>query len=443
MVVIYVFIEREEIRVPFFYTDMRLFNLLAGHGGEWLQRTGQFLFRRDISLSRLRQSFPGAVFVIASESTSPQVRLYGFSQRPWQRDISNVATGNAAAACRFVATNRAAANGGGKGSFSTMPLLPTLTHQCKLPPVKSAPESPASAKVMTPPLALRNPIFKPAPPEKFSAQWQNRLDAELRARKYSLQTIRSYQYYNRLLCRTLQKSPDEIRPEGITGFLAELEKDKKYSSSSINLAISAIKFFYDKVLKSERLCDRQRPHKDGRLPIVLSRKEIGKILDTECNPKHRLLLMLAYSSGLRVSEVVALKRESIDLERNVIYVRLGKGRKDRYTLLSEKAAQFIAEYYEFYGTQTWLFPGQSAARHLSIRSAQHIFDKAVTRAEIQKEVSIHSLRHAFATHLLENGTDIRYIQELLGHSAIRTTERYTHVARGSALRIQSPLDSTP
>ena len=220
-----------------------------------------------------------------------------------------------------------------------------------------------------------------------------------------------------------------------------MEKSQKYSASAINLAISAFKFFFKNVLKNDCISERHRPREDERLPVVLSKDEITKILDMENNPKHRLLLMLAYSSGLRVSEVVSLKKEHIDLSRKAIYVQQGKGRKDRCTLLSEKAARFINEYLALHNIKTWLFPGQNTSRHLSIRSAQYIFDKAIRHAKISKKVSIHSLRHAFATHLLENGTDIRYIQELLGHSSLRTTERYTHVARGSILRIQSPLDS--
>jgi len=194
-------------------------------------------------------------------------------------------------------------------------------------------------------------------------------------------------------------------------------------------------------MKDNSINEQHRPRHNARLSTVLSQGEISKILAMENNPKHRLLLMLAYSSGLRVSEVVALKKEHIDLSRKVIYVRLGKGRKDRCTILSEKASRVIAEYCACHNIETWLFPGQIAGRPLTIRSAQHIFDKAVRRAKIAKALSIHSLRHTFATHLLESGTDIRYIQELLGHSSVRTTERYTHVARRSILSIKSPLDS--
>jgi len=285
-----------------------------------------------------------------------------------------------------------------------------------------------------------NHIERPLP-EKLSESWQKKLETELRSRKYSPCTLRSYIYYNRLLCRILQKPAEEIRAEDVNVFLAGLDKNKEYSASSMNLAISAIKFFYKEVFKNDIIGEKHRPRHDKRFPMVLSKQEIVEVLKHEKNPKHRLLLMLAYSSGLRVSEVVALKKEHIDLSRKVIYIVGGKGRKDRCTLLSEKAAAFIREYYEVFNIQTWLFPGQPATHPLTIRSAQKIFDKAIQQAKIDKDVSIHSLRHSFATHLLESGTDIRYIQSLLGHASVRTTERYTHIARRSVLSIQSPLDT--
>jgi site-specific recombinase XerD len=209
----------------------------------------------------------------------------------------------------------------------------------------------------------------------------------------------------------------------------------------MNLAISAFKFFYDNVLKNDITREQHRPRHDKRLPVILSRTEVKLLLDNERNPKHRLLLMLVYSSGLRVSEVIALKREHIDLNRKAVLVYSGKGRKDRYTLLSDRAAAFIREYCALYAIESWLFPGQPASCHLSIRSAQNIFDKALAKTGIQKVVSLHSLRHAFATHLLENGTDIKYIQALLGHASVRTTEGYTRAARRNVLKIKSPLDA--
>jgi site-specific recombinase XerD len=290
-------------------------------------------------------------------------------------------------------------------------------------------------------------------PEVFPKRWEIKLETELRSGKYSRRTILSYVYYNRLLCQTLQKSPEEIQSDDIKQFLATIEKDRDYSASSLNLAISAIKFLYKRVLKKDILREQHRPRHDKRLPMVLSKTEIKKILASEKNLKHRLLLMMVYASGLRVSEVVCLKRRDIDIERKTVMIKSAKGRKDRYSILSDTVINSLKDYFltgqiatryqmdTRYQIDTWVFPGSSPEKHLSIRSAQYIFEHSMNKAGITKSASIHSLRHTFATHLLEGGTDIRYIQELLGHSSIRTTERYTHVARRSALKIQSPLDT--
>jgi len=390
--VVYFFRESSEIRIPFFFYDEPLFHLFIKQGGMWDKKGNQFIFQRGFDVKQFARNFPGIIVWVEENAATP-IRVSGFRERPWEQRVDTCPV-----------------NQGSKMNIAVPDIAAALSKPCYLP-------------------------------EKFPEHWQVKLEEVLRSRKYSPQTRRSYQYYNRLLCNTLQKSPNEICQEDITCFLALVEKDKEYSASSINLAISAIKFFFREVMKDNSIYEQYRPRHDGRLPKVLSQDEIGKILAMENNPKHRLLLMLAYSSGLRVSEVVALKREDIDLSRKVIYVRLGKGRKDRCTILSEKASCVIAEYCACNNIETWLFPGQIAGRPLTIRSAQHIFDKAVRRAKIAKAVSIHSLRHTFATHLLESGTDIRYIQELLGHSSVRTTERYTHVARRSILSIKSPLDS--
>ena len=279
-------------------------------------------------------------------------------------------------------------------------------------------------------------------PEKFSTSWIEKLEDELHSRKYSPQTIRSYLYYNRDFCRVLQKTAEEVSDFDFKKYLAFLDTVKDLSSSSMNLAISAIRFFYNEVMKRNFGQEQYRPRHDKHLPSVLSRREVEQLLDTEQNPKHRLLLMLAYSSGLRVSELVALKKEHIDFSRKTVLIIGAKGRKDRITLLADRAAVFLSEYCKQFNITTWIFPGQDGG-HLHIRSAQSIFDKAIQHSQILKNISIHSLRHTFATHLLENGTDIRYIQNLLGHSSLRTTERYTHIARRNLLRIQSPLDIMP
>jgi site-specific recombinase XerD len=273
----------------------------------------------------------------------------------------------------------------------------------------------------------------------FGEEWQARLETEMRSRKYSPSTHAVYVHFNRMLCKKSQKTPDEISPDDVKRFMAGMERGG-HSASTMNLAYSAIKFFFRNVLGKDGIRWQRRPKQDKVLPSVLSKEEIKKILDTEGNPRNRILLMLVCSAGLRVSEAVAVKREHIDIDRRTAYVKAGKGRKDRCTILSEKAIPFLKEYCERYGIQMWLFPGQSTYKPLSIRSAQRIFENAIQKAGIAKKTSIHGLRHTFATHLLENGTDIRYIQALLGHSSVRTTERYARVALRKVLTVKSPLD---
>jgi site-specific recombinase XerD len=284
------------------------------------------------------------------------------------------------------------------------------------------------------------PDESPCFPGKFSAEWAAKLETELCSRKYSPKTIQAYTYYNRSFCGYVRKRPGQVTSTDIQNYLAYLNKTMDLSASSMNLAISSLKFFYKYVLKKDVIREQHRPRQDKKLPVILSRSEVQRLLTHEKNPKHRLLLMLAYSSGLRVSEVVAIKRDNIDFDRGTILISAAKGRKDRYAILSVRTADFIVQYNALYNIEHWLFPGQPSDCHLSIRSAQAIFGKSLQKAGIAKSASIHSLRHTFATHLLESGVDIRYIQELLGHAAIRTTQRYTHVARRSALKIQSPLD---
>ena len=277
--------------------------------------------------------------------------------------------------------------------------------------------------------------------EHFPQRWIEKLETELRARKYSPKTRAAYANHNKALCRFSRKPPEEITPDDMQKYLAHMEKEKKLSASSMNLAISSFKFFYGAVMKQAVACEQRRPKHDKKVPVVLSRTEIKKMLDTKTNPKHRMLLMLVYSAGLRVNEAVRLKKEHIDLSRKTIKIASGKGRKERYTLLSDNVCHLIKDYYAAFNIETWIFPGAKGKSHLSVRSAQYICEDALRAAGIDKGASIHSLRHTFATHMLENGTDIRYIQELLGHNSIRTTERYTHVARRGHLRITSPLDS--
>ena len=407
MKVLYLFREREGIRIPYFGFDIHFINTLLVHEGIWNKTRAEFIVKREIDIEQLSKENPGLPLVLVDENSIIPIRIFGFFERPWDQKKKK---------------------GPDNGKSAGYPKAQSENTSSTLVQPKSYDDR---TKVI-----VRHPLT-----QYFPEYWEKLFDIELRSRKYSPCTMVSYIYYNRLLCITSKKEPENIQLDDIKQFLAIIEKDKNYSSSSMNLAISAIKFFYKKVVKKDIVYEKTRPRRDRQLPMVLDKSEINSILDREKNIKHRLLLMLVYSSGLRVSEVVAIKREHLDLVRRVLHVRLGKGRKDRFTMLSEKAVNLIEEYCALNNIQEWIFPGQTENKHLTIRSAQHIFDTAIRKANIQKKVSIHSLRHTFATHLLEGGTDIRYIQALLGHSSVRTTERYTHIARRNILNIKSPLDT--
>lgn len=185
----------------------------------------------------------------------------------------------------------------------------------------------------------------------------------------------------------------------------------------------------------------KRPRKDKKLPVVLSKEEVAGILSSVENLKHRAILMLVYSAGLRVSEVVKLKLADIDNNRMLIHIKGAEGKKDRYAMLSKMALETLREYWGQYKPEQWLFEGVRKGRHLSTRTVEKILEHARERAGIIKAVTVHTLRHSFATHLLEAGTDLRYIQELLGHANSKTTEIYTHVSAKNIGQIKSPLDS--
>jgi len=196
------------------------------------------------------------------------------------------------------------------------------------------------------------------------------------------------------------------------------------------------------VLKREKLpyVYIDRPFKEKILPTVLSEEEVKQIINCVSNLKHKAILLTIYSAGLRISEAVNLKIADIDSKRKVIIIKDAKGKKDRNSLLSEKLLVVLREYFKQYKPKIWLFEGQFGGRY-SDRSIQNVFRKACIDAKIMKKVSVHSLRHSFATHLLERGTDLRYIQELLGHSSSKTTEIYTHITRKGMEQVKSPLDN--
>lgn len=228
----------------------------------------------------------------------------------------------------------------------------------------------------------------------------------------------------------------------IIKFLRFLVTERKVSTSYQNQSINAIKFYYERVLGGQRkFYFIDRPIKEKTLPIVLSNEEVMEILKQTVNLKHKAILMVIYSSGLRISEAINLKIKDIDSQRMQIRVEQSKGKKDRYTLLSEKALLILREYFKVYRPKEWLFEGQTEGTQYATRSIQNIFKASALKAGIKKDVSVHTLRHSFATHLLENGTDIRYIQNLLGHESSKTTEIYTHITTKGFDQIKSPLDS--
>jgi site-specific recombinase XerD len=227
-------------------------------------------------------------------------------------------------------------------------------------------------------------------------------------------------------------------------FIRYLVSERKVSISYQNQAINAIKFYYERVLGGRRMTFYiDRPQKEHTLPTVLSKEEVQLILSIITNLKHKTMIMLTYSAGLRVSEVINLKIQDIDSQRKQIRVKQSKGKKDRYTLLSEKILILLRKYYIKYKPTQWLFEGQpkdGKITQYSIRSLQMILKQAVNKTNITKKVTMHTLRHSFATHLLENGTDLRYIQVLLGHQSSKTTEIYTHVTTKGFDKIKNPLD---
>ncbi|MEN8228548.1 MAG: tyrosine-type recombinase/integrase [Bacteroidota bacterium] len=227
----------------------------------------------------------------------------------------------------------------------------------------------------------------------------------------------------------MQSKPARL-PEGYL----ELLLRRRYSQSTI-------KFYYEKVLgRKQEYFQLSRPRKESTLPTILTLEEVDKIFRLTKNQKHKCILMTIYSGGLRRSELINLKVSDIDSQRMLIKICGAKGKKDRFTLLSEKLVIELRKYYIEYYPEKWLFEGQKGGQY-SATSVEKIFREAVKRAHIRKHVTPHSLRHSFATHLLEQGTNLRYIQELLGHASTKTTEVYTRVASHALMKIKNPLDN--
>lgn len=270
-------------------------------------------------------------------------------------------------------------------------------------------------------------------PESYKAKMQ-----ELR---YSPNTLSVYtDMFEEFMNYYPDKELNDISEEEIVAFLRYLVNDRQVSTSYQNQSINSIKFYYERVLGGKRKIYKiERPRKEKFLPEVLSEEEVAAILKSITNLKHRTIIITIYSGGLRISEVINLKIKDIDSKRMQIRVEQAKGKKDRYTLLSNKTLLILRQYFKEYKPKEWLFEGENGGQYTD-SSIYSIFKKAIAAANITKKVSIHSLRHSFATHLLENGTDLRYIQSLLGHSSCKTTEIYTHITNKGFDQIKNPMD---
>lgn len=267
------------------------------------------------------------------------------------------------------------------------------------------------------------------------------LSTQLLVARYSQSTCHAYQYMFREFLRFVYPKPlHQITKWEILQYQRYLVAEKKVSRSYQNQSINAIKFYLERVLKQDRqFFDLDRPKKIEKLPQVLSIGEVQQILSKTSNLKHKAILTTLYSAGLRVGELTNLQVKDIDSTHMRIWVREGKGVKDRITVLSPLLLTLLRAYFKKYRPKTYLFEGGDDQPY-SASSVRKILHRSVTKAKIIKKVVPHTLRHSFATHLLENGTNLRYIQELLGHTSAKTTEIYTHVSTKKLEEVRSPLD---
>jgi site-specific recombinase XerD len=277
---------------------------------------------------------------------------------------------------------------------------------------------------------------------------RERMVRHMQLREFSASTQTLYLAAMTGLAKYHHRSPDTLSGSDVQAYLLYLTQERRLAWSSVSVAASAIRFFYTQTLHRPEIALAIPPRrKPRRLPHILSVEEVERLLSSPRQAMHRLLLMTTYAAGLRVSEVIRLHVTDLDRERMMIRVDQGKRRKDRYALLSPRLLPELDAYCRLLGPTVWLFPARDRHQPMSASSARHIFARAKACAGIRKPGSIHLLRHAFATHLLEAGVDLRTIQILLGHASLATTSRYLHVTRKTLDAIQSPFDrltlSTP
>jgi site-specific recombinase XerD len=283
-------------------------------------------------------------------------------------------------------------------------------------------------------------IANQEPRETETASILKKLDLELKARNYSRRTVENYRAISYNYLTWLKKPPSASDAGAIKQYQLHLKEKKNYAPRTVNLATAAIIFLYNSVLEIPVAPTSLPRMKTGRpLPLVYSQQDIEKIILGAKNHKHRLMLTLAYACGLRLSELRFLKPEHIDLERNIVWIRHGKGAKDRGVMLDQAIKPEVLAFLKSGKGKTFLFEGYEPGHSLTPTTISKIYQHACENAGIEPLGGIHTLRHSFATHLLEHGTDLRYIQELLGHASSKTTEIYTHVSSTAISRIRSPI----
>ena len=267
-------------------------------------------------------------------------------------------------------------------------------------------------------------------------EFLKKLQTEIKISKLSDYTVRNYLAANKNLLEFNNKGPNQITQDDLKEYLAEKMGDK--ASVSTILFLAAIKFAYSSLLQKDPTAGIKRPKTEKKIPTVLTKEEVTKLIDSIENKKSKLILQLLYSSGLRVSEVVKIRKKDIDFAENTGWVREGKGKKDRMFILSEKLSKKLKKFTEKNLDWNYLF---SKDKPLTTRNIQKIIQLASKKAELQKSVRPHTMRHSFATHLLDAGVDIRKIQVLLGHSSIATTQIYLQITSEQLKDIKNPLDS--
>ena len=270
----------------------------------------------------------------------------------------------------------------------------------------------------------------------------NNFSIWMKHKRYSANTISTYaDAVKQFLTYYSEKDISTLNNDDIVSYVYNHIVKQGYSFSYQNQLINAVKLFFREVEKSEIKIEKlQRPRREHKLPNVLSKEEVKLIVEAPTNTKHRAMLSLIYACGLRRSELLNLKSKDVDSKRHLLIIRNAKGYKDRVVPISEKLIEMLRDYYKAYKPKIWLFEGQKIGEQYSEESLAKVLKNALTLCNIKKPVTLHWLRHSYATHLLESGTDLRYIQELLGHKSSKTTEIYTHVSQKSIQQIRSPYD---